>query len=384
MPTPILTSPVNNATAVSLTPTFIWLGASGEARYTLQVSIDSNFATTDINQTDINGTSYRLNVPLAKNTQYYCRVSAYCGTEISPWSEVKRFITTSKEFFAPILIAPIKGTTGVLLTPCFLWTSVNEAISYNIQVSLVTDFSTTVINRNITGDTTYTPTLPLAGNTQYYWRVDAQNATEISLWSEVWSFTTLRTGIPAPILLTPLNGATGVSVTPNFTWTSVSGATLYNIQVTLLSDFSTTVLNQNIIEDTTYTPTMPLSENTQYYWRVNAQNTTETSHWSEEWIFTTLIKSSVQTEVIGGIGLTAFPNPASGKSYISFSLTIESDVRLIITNSFGIEVSRLVDGEMNAGNYRVEFDANMLPSGVYYCTLRFGAGIETIKLLIVK
>ena len=383
--TPVLTAPVNNATAVTLTPTFIWLGASGAESYTLQVSIDSNFTTTKINQEDILGTSYRLTEALAKNTRYFCRVNARSGDEISPWSEIRRFTTTSKEFLAPMLITPFNGATGVSTTPYFSWTSVNEAILYNIQVSLVSDFSTTVINRNITGDTTYTPTFHLADNTQYYWRVNAQNEIdETSLWSEIWSFTTIKTGIPAPILLTPLNGATGVSVTPDFKWTSVSGATIYNIQVTRLSDFSTTVINLNITGDTTFTPTDSLAKNTQYYWRVNAKNTTDTSPWSDEWIFTTKNGTSVPTETNNIIGLTVTPNPASNKANISFSLTLEASVRITVTNSLGIEIARPLDGEIIAGNHQIEFDAEMLPSGLYYCTLRSGERIETIKLLIVK
>ncbi|MEJ2507848.1 MAG: T9SS type A sorting domain-containing protein [Ignavibacteriaceae bacterium] len=40
--------------------------------------------------------------------------------------------------------------------------------------------------------------------------------------------------------------------------------------------------------------------------------------------------------------------------------------------------------EKSAGNYEVEFDANNLPSGIYFCRLKAGSYIQTKKLLLLK
>ena len=90
------------------------------------------------------------------------------------------------------------------------------------------------------------------------------------------------------------------------------------------------------------------------------------------------------TEAVAGINLNASPNPASTKAYISYNLATDANVQLSVTNSLGVEVARLVNSDIKAGNHQVEFNTNTLPSGMYYCTFRSGETTETVKLLIMK
>jgi len=50
----------------------------------------------------------------------------------------------------------------------------------------------------------------------------------------------------------------------------------------------------------------------------------------------------------------------------------------------GEEVSTLVNEEINAGNYSVEFNASSLPSGVYFYQLKAGNYIDTKKMILLK
>ncbi len=65
-----------------------------------------------------------------------------------------------------------------------------------------------------------------------------------------------------------------------------------------------------------------------------------------------------------------YPNPFNPTTTIEFSLPYTSVVSLSVYNILGQEVSQLLfNQEMEDGEYDVEFDASMLPSGVYFYRL---------------
>ena len=92
----------------------------------------------------------------------------------------------------------------------------------------------------------------------------------------------------APTLLSPADLATGISISPTLNWNASSGATSYQVQVSTVSNFATTVFDQSGIATTSASVTPALSNNTIYYWRVNATNASGTSGWSTAWSFTTI------------------------------------------------------------------------------------------------
>ncbi|MDZ7310186.1 MAG: LamG domain-containing protein, partial [candidate division KSB1 bacterium] len=92
--------------------------------------------------------------------------------------------------------------------------------------------------------------------------------------------------LAAPVLLSPANGATGISATPTLHWNAVTGATSYKLQVSSDSTFSAPVVNQSGLTSTSYSGAR-LVNNTTYYWRVKAVNASGESAWSSVWRFTT-------------------------------------------------------------------------------------------------
>ncbi|MBK9227957.1 MAG: T9SS type A sorting domain-containing protein [Ignavibacteria bacterium] len=57
---------------------------------------------------------------------------------------------------------------------------------------------------------------------------------------------------------------------------------------------------------------------------------------------------------------------------------------LLIYNTLGAEVATLINNELSAGNYEVEFDASNVASGVYFYRLTAGAFSETKRMMVVK
>jgi hypothetical protein len=85
----------------------------------------------------------------------------------------------------------------------------------------------------------------------------------------------------------PANGSTGRPTSLTLSWNASSGATSYRLQVSTVSTFSSTV-----VDDATLTTTSrvvsSLANNTLYYWRVSASNGAGSSAFSGAWSFTTV------------------------------------------------------------------------------------------------
>jgi hypothetical protein len=92
---------------------------------------------------------------------------------------------------------------------------------------------------------------------------------------------------PAPVLVSPVNGATGVSVTPTLVWDTSAGATNYVLQVATDSSFVSLIYNDTSGSASTSRVVSSLANSTTYYWRVRARNATGSSAWSTVWSFTT-------------------------------------------------------------------------------------------------
>ncbi|MDD4043324.1 MAG: C25 family cysteine peptidase [Anaerolineaceae bacterium] len=75
----------------------------------------------------------------------------------------------------PRLTSPADGARDVAQRPAFSWTGVADAESYQLQVALDRDFTHIAIDRSGITGTNFTLSANLASDTQYYWRVFAEN-----------------------------------------------------------------------------------------------------------------------------------------------------------------------------------------------------------------
>lgn len=186
----------------------------------------------------------------------------------------------------PVLSSPANGATGVSTSPTLVWNASSGATSYAVQVATDSNFSNLVVN--LMGlSTTSTTVTGLSASTLYYWHVSATNTGGTSAWSTAWSFTTgAGNAPPAPTLISPANGSTNVSRTPTLRWNASQGATSYRVQVSISSDFLTTVYDRAGITSTSVT--LPqLGSRVRYYWHVSASNSYDTSGYSATWNFRT-------------------------------------------------------------------------------------------------
>lgn len=80
-----------------------------------------------------------------------------------------------------------------------------------------------------------------------------------------------------------------------------------------------------------------------------------------------------------------YPNPFNPATTIEYALPKAEKVHLTVFNMLGQEVATLVNGEaMQAGVHSATFNAENLPSGVYYYRINAGDFSETKKMLLVR
>lgn len=191
----------------------------------------------------------------------------------------------------PTLQSPSNGATSVSCTPTLDWSDSTGATTYTVQVSVASNFSSTLVNQTASSSSYTVPSGVLNGNTTYYWRANATNVNGTSAWSSVWSFTTGDCGVPAvpdpPSLISPSNGSTDTTCTPTLDWTDSSGAANYTVQVSTDNGFTSTIVNETTTDSNYTIPNGTLASHTTYYWRANASNAAGTSGWSAVWSFTT-------------------------------------------------------------------------------------------------
>ncbi len=79
-----------------------------------------------------------------------------------------------------------------------------------------------------------------------------------------------------------------------------------------------------------------------------------------------------------------YPNPFNPVTNIKFSIPISGFVKIMVYDMLGREITKLVNQQMQAGNYSVDWDAPNYPSGVYFYKLETDGFTESKKMVLTK
>jgi photosystem II stability/assembly factor-like uncharacterized protein len=107
------------------------------------------------------------------------------------------------------------------------------------------------------------------------------------------------------------------------------------------------------------------------------------------------VYSATVTEIPSGVGESAeqprtfemspvYPNPFNAAATIRFTLPEAGKVRLNVYNVTGAQVATLVDGRLPAGEHRIRWSPEQLPSGTYLVRLAFGNVVVIKKAVLLK
>jgi hypothetical protein len=79
-----------------------------------------------------------------------------------------------------------------------------------------------------------------------------------------------------------------------------------------------------------------------------------------------------------------YPNPFNPATKIKFAIPQSSLVTLKVYDILGKEVTSLVNQNLNAGNYEVDFNAINLSSGSYFYKISAGDFTSIKKMVLIK
>jgi hypothetical protein len=104
------------------------------------------------------------------------------------------------------------------------------------------------------------------------------------------------------------------------------------------------------------------------------------------------LASGIATSVKGVTGVTPktfsllqnYPNPFNPSTQISYQVPSNSRVSLKVFDLLGREVTALVNEVKSAGTYTATFNADKIPSGVYFYQLSAGNFLQTKKMVMLK
>ena len=85
-----------------------------------------------------------------------------------------------------------------------------------------------------------------------------------------------------------------------------------------------------------------------------------------------------------GLDVTTAPNPASGRTTITFGLAEAGDASVTVYDALGRQVAVVADGAYAAGRHDVTLDASALPTGVYVVRVAGAGTARSAQLTVVR
>ncbi len=381
-----LNYPKNNITDLTLT-SLDWNSINGTTGYILEVDTNSNFPLPlRIQDTATNSFfHYFMETPdlVGFNTKCFWRVKLFHTVDTSEWSTVWNFTTKPRR--APILVSPTDSTVKVSVFAQLKWQAYSGASSYAVQYSENSNFSNAVKTTSVST----TLNVSLKSNTRYYWRVRGRNSAgdEFYDFSETWTFTT-DSGLPKPVLVSPVNTAQNQALNVVFSWGKVSQATSYRVEISKDKTFNLGVFPKNTT--TNSTSFTHLAGGTTYYWRVKSINGSLESPWSEVWSMTTNVLNTVGE--FAALGVEVFPNPSSGIYQIrlnaqNWELTRVTDVlgrEMNVESVDSVNWKKSVNRDsMSSENTSdiIDLDITNFPRGTYLIHINTERGLVVVHVV---
>ncbi len=79
-----------------------------------------------------------------------------------------------------------------------------------------------------------------------------------------------------------------------------------------------------------------------------------------------------------------YPNPFNASTKFKIQISKLSDVKVTVFDILGREVETIVNEQLNAGTYEVEWDALSCPAGTYFYKLQAGDFMGSRKMVLIK
>lgn len=357
----------NNGKEVFVNPLITWDEMTGVVGFIMEVDTNDTFSSSYMATYDIPGDSSSWQLfNLLFGEDFFYRVKAYHNADTSEWSEVKSLFTQA----APELDDPSDGSVTDLYVK-FSWDEYEGTTNYVFEIDTDETFP---MPRAFAPDPDTLWVNDLVFGEQYYWRVAAQHALDISYWSEVWTFNTVNN----ITLISPENGFEEANHCPLFEWEEVAGTSGYELWVDTDESFSDPNIHQGT--DAHYQCQTNLEYNTVYYWKVRGISGPLMSEWSETWTFRTEKGIGIDEKIIAE-SVSVYPNPTNGAFNLSVKATETATYELRVVDITGKLIYQS-EIELQAGNNTLPITIDNIVSGSYNLIITDGSEVLSNRLVI--
>ncbi len=297
---------------------------------------------------------------------HYFRMRARHETDTSDWSPARSFFVVA----SPTLDKPVDNSAGIALDTLVKWDLLTGVVKYGVQLSTNASFTDPLYGESSNGEQRFDG---LLFGQDYFWRVNARHADDVSDWSVPFKFTTINT----VNLISPADNAIDVVLVPRYTWDAIKGTEKYLIEIAKNSDF--TASETNITATNFYQTQFVLENMKDYYWRVKAIQGLDSTDWSATRHFNTVSTSINESK---GQSFSLYPNPSNGELNLGFNVNTSEMVQVEVYNLLGNTVFKDSFVPM-VGEVKKSYDLRAtLKKGVYLVRLLDGKKVFTQRLTI--
>ena len=236
---------------------------------------------------------------------------------------------------------------------------------------------TSVGSQTVPVSVTLTPVgLPIqipAGGGTFNFNIGVANNGTTQTTADIWSMATLPNGSQyGPIIFFP-------NLTMNAGWSgnrdrnqavpasAPAGAYTYNAYIGI---YPSTVYDEDHFD---FTKSADFD---------GSANFNEWTNWGED--FADILGTAETSIPVSFATLTAYPNPFNPSTNITYNLPETGNVRVAVFDISGRLVDVLFEGVETAGMHNLSFNAQNLSSGIYFCQMKTGSELNSIKMLLIK
>ena len=287
---PVLSYPLANSTSINLNDSLKWNTQTNSVSYDVQLSKQADLVTYDSATTTIS--SFELSkMSLKQNTNYFWKVRVRDMNSTSFWSGINKFQSR--------IASPIISDTNyisdktVMLTLNFDTTGIKAIKIYRALAG-----SNLVRYDSLPTALVYNDTLNYLTSTKY--AVSLINSANVeSEQSNPINITTY----PKPILGSPTNAQSNISLKPSFTWQTDTLSSIKQIQISNDTGFISfkngfdVIVNSNTFNVVDSTKLLP---NTNYVWRVRTGDKNGFSNWSTTSKFQSYVEKPLFNSIKAG------------------------------------------------------------------------------------
>lgn len=202
-----------------------------------------------------------------------------------------------------------------------------------------------------------------------------------TLWGNIATAILTYAAVPrAPDLVSPLDNAVGVSISPRMLWNKVPHTAHYTLQIASDSLFTTIISQDSLLTDTTKT-IIGLVVGAKCFWRVNASNAIGAGAWSAVYDFTT---GTVANKTNSSIQPSIFNVGISSTGAIKYAISKSSHVSLQCYSMNGKLIYEPVNMQQGTGYYMVNMQRSVVAAGSYLVVFQAGDYHQKKMVFLMK